>query len=163
MYKYLPEIILKKYVLSYFPTKELPMNIIDAIDFMVEKVESLKRKVLSSRITLNNNPGPLEINDFPIDQSKITIIDVNDETFFVPENLREEVCTAFPVARQAKLKVGGDFPFISVFDEVNMFIEVHMRACGYQFNNVDENNTNNNEDKKPEEKKDTEIQEVNLI
>jgi len=142
VFKYLPEIILKKYVLSYFPTKELPLKIIDTIDFMVERVESLKRKVIASRITLNTTTGPLEVNDFPIDQTKITIIDVLDETFFVPVNLRDDVCKCYPQAKQAKLKAGGDFPFITVFDEVNMFIETHLKECGYVFI-TDENQVNN--------------------
>jgi len=150
IYKYLPEIILKKYVLSYFPTKALPVNIIDSIDFLVEKVESLKRKLLASRITLNTTTGPLEVQNFPIEPSKMTIIDAMDETFFVPQNLREELCTTYPSARQAKIKDGGDFPFISVANEINNIIEEHLKACGYEFiSTLDEMNLYNENNNNP--------------
>jgi len=41
--------------------------------------------------------------------------------------LREEVLKYFPDARLTVIRNGGDFPYLSSGDEVNMFIEVHLR------------------------------------
>jgi maspardin len=43
----------------------------------------------------------------------------------VPLKLREEVQKFYPNARLGLLKSGGNFPYLSRADEVNMLIEVH--------------------------------------
>jgi len=166
VFKFLPEFILKKYVLSFFPLKELEANIADTLDFMVERVETLKQKTLASRVTLNSTAGPLEINNFPLDSQKISIIDVLDESF-IPESIREDLYKVFPEAKQARLKCGGDFPFVSVSDEVNMFIEVHLRAMGYETgDNIqidDQENqipTENNQQNNPEDIKENNPEDI---
>lgn len=49
----------------------------------------------------------------------------------IPDKLKHEVYKFYPGSKQALLKDGGDFPFLSRSDEVNMYIEVHLRANGY--------------------------------
>lgn len=62
----------------------------------------------------------------------------------IPDKVREEVYKFYPDAKVAQLKTGGNFPYISRADEVNMhiqvtvplfalpkdFIQVHLRAQG---------------------------------
>lgn len=53
----------------------------------------------------------------------MTLIDSLDKTARPPE-LREELWAQYPQAKQAQIRVGGDFPFLSSAEEVNLFIEV---------------------------------------
>jgi len=65
--------------------------------------------------------------EFKLDQTNITIIDVLDDVI-IPEVVREGVYKVYPNARQATLKSGGNFPYLSRADEINMHIEVHLRS-----------------------------------
>lgn len=49
----------------------------------------------------------------------------------IPDQLKNEVHKFYPGAKEALLKAGGDFPFLSQAEEINMYIEVHLRANGY--------------------------------
>jgi hypothetical protein len=55
----------------------------------------------------------------------MTLIDSLDKTARPPE-LREELWAQYPQAKQAQIRVGGDFPFLSSAEEVNLFIEVKL-------------------------------------
>merc|ERR1712217_290478 len=48
----------------------------------------------------------------------------------VPDELRRHLRSVYSDARVALLKASGDFPYVSKPDEVNLFIEVHMRGVG---------------------------------
>ena len=50
-----------------------------------------------------------------------------------PQQLKDEVSERYPGARQAYLKTGGDFPFLSRPDEVNL----HLQVCFAKFLIVD--------------------------
>lgn len=41
-----------------------------------------------------------------------------------PQNLKDQVSERYPEARRAQLKTGGDFPFLSRPDEVNLHLQV---------------------------------------
>ena len=51
-----------------------------------------------------------------------------------PESCRAELLQRYPRCRQAFLKTGGDFPFLSRSDDVNLHVEVHLRAAGVTVN-----------------------------
>lgn len=42
----------------------------------------------------------------------------------VPQELKDKVSEKYPGARRAYLKTGGDFPFLSRPDEVNLHLQV---------------------------------------
>lgn len=46
----------------------------------------------------------------------------------VPERVREELYKLFPEARQAQIKTGGNFPYLSRADEVNLHLQVGGRG-----------------------------------
>jgi len=127
IFQWTPEFLLKRMLLSNLPDYAVESEIANSIDFMVEQLELIKRDDLASRLTLNCTVGPFEPKNLPLDQSKITIIDVLDDVV-LPEKLRNEVCEVYPNARKALLKSGGNFPYLSRADEINMHIEVHLRA-----------------------------------
>lgn len=43
----------------------------------------------------------------------------------IPQQLKDEVSERYPGARRAQLKTGGDFPFLSRPDEVNLHLQVN--------------------------------------
>eukprot|EP00287_Rhodomonas_sp_CCMP768_P009528 CAMPEP_0196743940 /NCGR_PEP_ID=MMETSP1091-20130531/55258_1 /TAXON_ID=302021 /ORGANISM="Rhodomonas sp., Strain CCMP768" /LENGTH=151 /DNA_ID=CAMNT_0042090399 /DNA_START=6 /DNA_END=461 /DNA_ORIENTATION=+ len=86
---------------------------------------------LASRLTLNCTP--LDCQGTRIEADKITIIDSLDK-IARPTELRDELYRRYPEAKQAHCRTGGDFPYVSVADEVNLYIEVHMRKVGVLVN-----------------------------
>lgn len=42
----------------------------------------------------------------------------------IPQQLKDQLSERYPGARRAQLKTGGDFPFLSRPDEVNLHLQV---------------------------------------
>jgi len=125
-----PAFILKRILLANFPSYETEREIANSVDFMVAQLESVSQEDVASRLTLNCTQGPLNAVDLPLDDKFITVIDCVDDVS-LPPKLREEVFKVYPNARQALLKSGGNFPYLSRPSEVNMHLEVHLRILGY--------------------------------
>ncbi|CAH9102612.1 unnamed protein product, partial [Cuscuta epithymum] len=124
-----PAFLLKRYVLTGI--RDVPQEpfIADSVDFVVSQVESLSKDDLGSRLTLTADAasvGPLLLPD-----SLITIMDTNDYCA-TPQQLKDQVRERYPGARQAYLKTGGDFPFLSRPDEVNLHLQLHLRRVGVE-------------------------------
>jgi len=126
IFPWMPDFMLKRIVLANFPSKVLEQQIANSVDFMVLQLEALEQRELASRLTLNCSLGNLNPAEWTWDKSKITVIDAIDEVA-IPEKLREEVYKFYPEAKVAELKTGGNFPYLSRVDEVNMHIQVHLR------------------------------------
>ncbi|XP_025014390.1 maspardin isoform X2 [Ricinus communis] len=124
-----PSFLLKRYVLTGIRDGPHEPFIADSVDFVVSQVETLSREDLASRLTLNVDAasvGPLLLSD-----SYITIMDTNDYCA-IPQHLKEQLSERYPEARQAYLKTGGDFPFLSRPDEVNLHLQLHLRRVGVE-------------------------------
>ncbi|XP_059292341.1 uncharacterized protein LOC132045777 [Lycium ferocissimum] len=124
-----PSFILKRHVLSGIRDSPQEPFIADSVDFVVSQVETLSREDLASRLTLTADAasvGPLLLPD-----SSITLIDTNDYCA-TPQSLKDQVCERYPGARRAYLKSGGDFPFLSRPDEVNLHLQLHLRRVGVE-------------------------------
>ena len=97
-------------------------NIANANDFMTEKLKSLLQNELASRLTLNSlstlNPVKFE----KLRKIPITIIDVWNTS--VADTVKENFHKHYPHAKLAHLKTGGDFPFLTKSEEVNLYIMV---------------------------------------
>ncbi|KAG6514164.1 hypothetical protein ZIOFF_024505 [Zingiber officinale] len=91
------------------------------------QVETLSSDDLSSRLKLNVNVA--SVGSLLLSDSFITIMDTNDYCA-VPQQLKDQVSERFPGARRAILKTGGDFPFLSRPDEVNLYLQLHLRRVG---------------------------------
>nr|AAM01021.1 Putative acid cluster protein 33 [Oryza sativa Japonica Group] len=103
--------------------------IADSVDFVVSQVETLSRDDLSSRLMLNVNVA--SVGSLMLPDSLITIMDTNDYSA-VPQQLKDQVNERYPGARRAVLKTGGDFPFLSRPDEVNLYLQLHLRRVGVE-------------------------------
>ncbi|XP_060527071.1 maspardin-like isoform X2 [Cylas formicarius] len=125
LYWMLPSLVLKKMLMSNFePTPSKDADMISAIDFMVERLDTLSQSELASRLTLNCVRGYVEAHklaDIPI-----TIVDVFDESA-LSSTVREELYKCYPHAKLAHLKSGGNFPFLSRSSEVNLHLLIHLR------------------------------------
>ncbi len=142
----MPEFVLKRMILNNFPQGQLEPDVADSVDFMVQQLETLNQSELASRLTLNCLESTLKPAELPFDKTKITMIDVCvllpfnysphqclDEVA-LPERVREELYKLYPEAKIAELRVGGNFPYVSKPDEVNLYIEVHLRGAGLLVN-----------------------------
>ncbi|XP_067827764.1 maspardin isoform X2 [Heptranchias perlo] len=120
----MPAFMLKKIVLGNFATGPVDSKMADAIDFMVDRLESLGQGELASRLTLNCQNSyvePHKIKDVPV-----TIMDVFDHSALSQE-AKEEMYKLYPNARRAHLKTGGNFPYLCRSAEVNLYIQIHLR------------------------------------
>ncbi|KAL7165200.1 hypothetical protein ACSBR2_040974 [Camellia fascicularis] len=124
-----PSFLLKRYVLTGIRDGPHEPFIADSVDFVVSQVETLSKDDLASRLTLTTDDasvGPLLLSD-----ALITIIDTNDYCA-TPQQLKDQVSEKYPGARRAYLKSGGDFPFLSRPDEVNLHLQLHLRRVGVE-------------------------------
>lgn len=124
-----PEFVLKRYVLTGIRDGPQEPAIADSIDFVVSQLETLSRDELASRLTLNTLPAT--VGQLGLADSSITIMDTNDYCA-VPTFLKDQVGSRYPGARRALLKSGGDFPFLSRADEVNLHAQLHLRRAGVE-------------------------------
>ncbi|XP_034246979.1 maspardin-like [Thrips palmi] len=120
-----PSLLLKKMIMGSFTTSKVDAAIADSIDFMVERLESLSQQDLASRLTMNCvncYVEPHKMRDIPV-----TIVDVFDE-YALSSPVREELYKCYPSARLAHLKSGGNFPYLSRSDQVNVYLQIHLRG-----------------------------------
>jgi maspardin len=74
----LPSLLLKKMVMGNFTAENADPRIIESVDFMVERLDSLSQQDLASRLTLNCVTSYLEPHKLSYIEH-VTIIDVFDE------------------------------------------------------------------------------------
>nr|CAB3499857.1 unnamed protein product [Digitaria exilis] len=122
-----PSFLLKRYLLTGIRDGPHEPFIADSVDFVVGQVETLSRDDLSSRLMLNVNVS--SVGSLMLPDSLITIMDTNDYSA-VPQQLKDQLSERYPGARRAVLKTGGDFPFLSRPDEVNLYLQLHLRRVG---------------------------------
>ncbi|KAK4787516.1 hypothetical protein SAY86_011349 [Trapa natans] len=124
-----PSFLLKRYVLTGIRDGPHEPFIADSVDFVVAQVETLSRDDLASRLTLTVNAA--SIGSLLLSDSFITIMDTNDYCA-IPQHLKDQLSEKYPGARRAYLKTGGDFPFLSRPDEVNLHLQLHLRRVGVE-------------------------------
>ncbi|KAJ8925901.1 hypothetical protein NQ315_009753 [Exocentrus adspersus] len=111
-------------LMGNFASRKSDRETVEAIDFMVERLESLPQTELASRLTLNCIRGYVEAHKLA--SLPITIIDVFDESA-LSSSVREELYKCYPNAKLAHLKSGGNFPYLSRSGEVNLHLQIHLR------------------------------------
>ncbi|KAG7301568.1 hypothetical protein JYU34_014535 [Plutella xylostella] len=120
----LPSLVLKRMLMGNFTTDKVDKRMAESIDFMVERLETLTQAELASRLTLNCTPcyvQPDTLRNMPV-----TIVDVWDESALCAR-VREDLYKSYPHAKLAHLKSGGNFPYLSRSDEVNLHLLIHLR------------------------------------
>ncbi|XP_071919350.1 uncharacterized protein [Coffea arabica] len=124
-----PSFLLKRYVLTGIRGGPHEPFIADSVDFVVSQVETLSKDDLASRLTLTVDAA--SVGALVLSDSLITIMDTSDYCA-IPQQLKDQVSERYPGARRAYLKSGGDFPFLSRPDEVNLHLQLHLRRVGVE-------------------------------
>lgn len=86
------------------------------------QLDSLTQQDLASRLTLNCVNSYVEPHKLHYVQA-VTIVDVFDE-YALSSPVREEIYKFYPHAKLAHLKSGGNFPYLSRSDEINLHLQV---------------------------------------
>lgn len=86
------------------------------------QLDSLTQQDLASRLTLNCINCYVEPQKLTTIEC-VTIIDVFDD-YALSSAVREEMYKCYPNAKLAHLKSGGNFPYLSRSDEVNLHLQV---------------------------------------
>lgn len=127
VYWMLPGFLLKKMIMDNFTSRQVDPDVADGIDFMVEKLDTLGRAEIASRLTLNCTDSYIEPQK--LRGISLTILDVFDACA-ISDEVKEEMYKCYPDAKRAHLKTGGNFPYLCRSAEVNLHIQLHLR----QFN-----------------------------
>lgn len=120
----MPALVLRSLVMRGLEVNSKDQDILAASDFILERLESLGQEELASRLTLTTAPAhvePQNVNDL-----MVTIIDVFDDCSLT-QGVRDETYKYYPSAKLGHLKSGGNFPYLSRSEEVNLYITIHLR------------------------------------
>ncbi|XP_020261327.1 maspardin isoform X2 [Asparagus officinalis] len=82
----------------------------------------LKRYILTGIRDGPHEPFIADSVDFVVGQT--------NDYCAIPQQLKDQVTERYPGARRAILRSGGDFPFLSRPDEVNLYLQLHLRRVG---------------------------------
>eukprot|EP00291_Cryptomonas_curvata_P019739 CAMPEP_0172176834 /NCGR_PEP_ID=MMETSP1050-20130122/15065_1 /TAXON_ID=233186 /ORGANISM="Cryptomonas curvata, Strain CCAP979/52" /LENGTH=313 /DNA_ID=CAMNT_0012849215 /DNA_START=95 /DNA_END=1033 /DNA_ORIENTATION=- len=129
VYQFMPYFMLRTMLLSSFDTAPASQELADAVEFMTEQAETLGQADMAGRMTLNCTA--LDCAGLKMEDGRVTLVDSLDKVAR-PAVLRDELYTRYPNARTAHCRQGGDFPYLSVAEEVNLYIQVHLRRMGLQ-------------------------------
>eukprot|EP00053_Salpingoeca_punica_P013393 m.121080 g.121080 ORF g.121080 m.121080 type:complete len:393 (-) comp16193_c0_seq1:1053-2231(-) len=128
----MPGFMLKRMIMAGFPDGNMEAEIANSVDFMLEQLDGLDRDELASRLTLCTLESYVLPEKITSQAISIMLMESLDQTALAP-GVREELQKYYIVAesnilrsegRLAQLKTGGQFPFLSRDEEVNMFIRV---------------------------------------
>ncbi|ETP32405.1 hypothetical protein F442_18882 [Phytophthora nicotianae P10297] len=130
MLPYMPDFYVRKYILERFPKRIPNMDAQNhAMEYMMSQLGTLSQQEIASRLTLNCLSCDPESWKVSLPGAKITLIDSYEDTS-LPTSLKDQVGYRYPRAKQALIKNGGDFPYLSHHEEVTMHLQVHLRANG---------------------------------
>lgn len=136
-YWMLPALVLKKMVMGTFDKGLVDNATADSIDFMVDSLERLSQPELASRLTLNCIDDYVQAQK--LQKISVMIMDVNDDSA-LSQTVKEEVCKCYPEARRAHLKTGGNFPYLSRPEEVDLFLQIHLQQfIGTRYSAIETN------------------------
>lgn len=125
----MPAVLLKRSLIQSStlrdPLLSRDSEIADSIFFVAELLDSLSQAELASRLTVNCTNSYVEPHR--LQSLPVTIMDVFDGCV-LSQRVRDDIYKMYPNARRAHLKTGGNFPYLSRPEEVNMHIIIHLRA-----------------------------------
>lgn len=125
MLRWLPDFVIRSTYRAIMPKGRVALDLANAAELAIGHTMLSSREELASRLALSMTDSSV-VNRLHIPQSAITIIDTLDRTPAALE-LTNRTTGYLPNARRAFLKCGGEFPYISVPDEVNVHLIVHLR------------------------------------
>lgn len=124
-----PLFLLKGNLLSDLPNDNLPPQVAESFDFVASCVDGMDRSELATQLALLYSvPAEAE----PVESIKgkvMVILSAEDEPYRAYSGeVLEDIRKFYPDAQVAELRRGcGEFPQLTVADEVNMYIQIHLR------------------------------------
>ncbi|OTF74685.1 abhydrolase domain-containing protein [Euroglyphus maynei] len=125
-----PTSILRRIFISNRIPEQADGRIRASYEFMSTRLSSLEHRQLVARLHLNLTENYVQPDN--LQSLEITIVDVFDECSN-SESTRNEMYKMYPKARLAHLKTGGNYPYLSRPEEMNLHLLVHLR----QFNHTE--------------------------
>ena len=118
--------MLKKHILSGLPTRKLPGNVADSIDFAVTELDGLDGDLLSSQLVLKYT----QYSTLPSDLTSedVTIIESTGSFSCYLVSCIDEIEHAYPDAKTVRIKDGGPYPFLSIPTFFNRVLADHVLA-----------------------------------
>lgn len=123
--RWLPDFLVRSTIRSLFPKGRTSLHQANAAEFSIGHTMTAPRELLASRLALFATSSTV-VSRLHIPESRITLIDTLDRPASSLQT-SERTASELKGARRAFLKEGGDFPFLSVPDDVIVHLVVHMR------------------------------------
>lgn len=118
--------MLKKHILSGLPTRKLPGNVADSVDFAVTELETLDGDLLSSQLVLKYTQYSTLPSAFTPDS--VTVIESTGSFSCYLLSCMDEIEHAYPDAKTVKIKDGGPYPYMSIPGFFNKVVIEHIAA-----------------------------------
>lgn len=118
--------MLKKHILSGLPTRMLPGNVADSVDFAVTELETLDGDLLSSQLVLKYT----QYSTLPpgLAADEVTVIESTGSFSCYLLSCMDEIEHAYPDAKTVKIKDGGPYPYMSIPGFFNKVLIEHIAA-----------------------------------
>ncbi|GAW82670.1 hypothetical protein, conserved [Plasmodium gonderi] len=126
LYSFLPHVLLKKIILEnyiYVNYVNIDLKEKNSLEFMSNEIDLISSADLGGRIGLQLSVET--VDRIHMNDECITILQTLNNTY--SDSLNEDMKKAYPFAKHAIMKSGGSFPYLSRYEEVNMYILVHLR------------------------------------
>lgn len=123
--RWLPDFLVRSTMRALLPKGRTTPSQAYAAEFAIGHTMSLPREILAARLSLLVTKSSV-VSRLHIAESRITLIDTLDRSSS-SLTLSERTAKSLSNARRAFLKTGGDYPYLSVPEEVNVHLVVHLR------------------------------------
>lgn len=110
--------------MSGLPTRKLPGNVADSVDFAVTELEGLNGDLLSSQLVLKYSKYSTLPPAFAPDD--VTVIESTGSFSCYLMSCIDEIEHAYPDSKMVKIKDGGPFPFLSIPNFFNKVVIEHI-------------------------------------
>ncbi|CAN8067044.1 unnamed protein product [Agarophyton chilense] len=123
--KWLPNFLVQSTMRTILPTGRTTVQLANAAEFAIGHTMRCNRETLASRLALSLSTTSV-IDRILVPEQRITLIDTVDRSPAALQ-LSHDTASQLPRAKRALLKQGADFPYLSVPEDVNVHLVVHMR------------------------------------
>ncbi|KAI0565080.1 Maspardin [Gracilaria domingensis] len=123
--KWLPSFLVHSTMRAILPKGRTTVQLANAAEFAIGHTLRCNRDTLASRLALSLSTTSV-IDRILVPGQRITLIDTLDRSPAALQ-LSDDTASQLPRARRALLKRGSDFPYLSVPEDVNVHLVVHMR------------------------------------
>jgi len=126
---WLPEFVLRKFLLERLPKGRMERRVAAATEFVISHIRRCESEQLASRLVLTTVSEKVDKAALQYFSGRVTILSTLDWATgsSLAKQLHKELCEQFSQSRIALMKDGGDFPYLSRSEEVNIHLLVHLR------------------------------------